>query len=203
MPRPRQTSEKIIAMQSHIMDTTLSLLDELEPDEVSIRKIAQRAHISPMAIYCYFKNRDELVKAIIGRQEKQVSERFNEVLADSNDNNIIPNLRAALTDYLNIVKARPRIFRLLWITPLRPPSASFHRNTLIEEQINLFSDLFQKGMARGVFIKRDPKVASLTMISLINAPMFLFFQDLISDSTLRDRVIGETLDITLRYITGE
>ena len=74
---------------------------------------------------------------------------------------------------------------------------------MIEEQINLFSDLFQKGMARGVFIKRDPKVASLTMISLINAPMFLFFQDLISDSTLRDRVIGETLDITLRYITGE
>jgi AcrR family transcriptional regulator len=203
MPRHKQSPEQISSMQNRILDATVSLLDELQPEEISIRKIAERAEISHMVIYTYFKNRNELVKALMTRQEERIQQRFEDMLKNVNDSNIIAKLRTALSDYIDVAKARPKLFRLLWVLPVKLPVKPAHGKHFFEDQINLFSDLFSKGQQQGIFVQHDPQVAALTVLSIINAPMFLFQLGRMSDPKLRDQVINETLDIVLQYITGK
>jgi AcrR family transcriptional regulator len=203
MPRHKQSPEQISAMQNRILDATVSLLDDLQPEEISIRKIAERAEISHMVIYSYFKDRDELVEALITRQEEHIQLRFEDVLKNANESNIIAKLRTALLDYIDIAKARPKLFRLLWVLPAKLPEKTARGKHFFEDQINLLSDLLSKGQLQEVFVKHDPKVAALTVLSIINAPMFLFHLGKMSDKKLHDQVINETLDIVLQYITGK
>jgi AcrR family transcriptional regulator len=203
MPRHKQTAEQIASMQNRILDATVSLLDEHQPEEISIRKIAERADISHMVIYTYFKDRDELVKAIITRQEDRIRQRFEDMLKNTDEGNIIAKLRMAFSDYINIAKARPKLFRLLWVLPVKQPEKSAHGKQFFEDQIKLLSDLFSKGQQQGIFVMHDPQVAALTVLGIVNAPMFLFHLGRMFDSKLRDQVINETLDIVMRYITGK
>ena len=203
MPRHKQSAEQISTMQNRILDATVLLLDELQPEEISIRKIAERAEISHMVIYTYFKDRDELVKALISRQEERIRLRFEDVLKNVNDSNIIAKLRTALSDYIDIAKARPKLFRLLWVLPVKLLVKPARGKPFFEDQINLLSDLLSKGQQHGIFVKHDPQVAALTVLSIINAPMFLFHLGRMSDPKLCDRVINETLDIVMSYITGK
>jgi AcrR family transcriptional regulator len=203
MPRHKQTAEQITSMQNRILDATVSLLDEHQPEEISIRKIAERADISHMVIYTYFKDRDELVKAIITRQEERIRQRLEDMLKNTDEGNIIAKLRTAFSDYINIAKARPKLFRLLWVLPVKLPEKSAHGKQFFEDQIKLLSDLFSKGQQQGIFVMHDPQVAALTVLGIVNAPMFLFHLGRMFDSKLRDQVINETLDIVMRYITGK
>jgi len=202
MPRHKQSPEQISTMQNRILDVTVSLLDEIQPEEISIRKIAERADISHMVIYTYFKDRDELVKALITRQEERIRQRFEDMLKNVNDSNFIEKLRTALADYIDIAKARPKLFRLLWVLPVKLPAGHGHEKNFFEDQTNLLSDLLSKGQQQGIFIQRDPQIAALTVLSIINAPMFLFHLGRMSDKKMRDQVINETLDIALQYIIG-
>ena len=203
MPRHKQSPQQVSAMQDRILDATFLLLDDLEPEDVSIRKIADQAHISHMVIYSYFKDRDELVKALIHRQELRMSQKFDEFLADVDESNILSRLRSALLEYIEVAKSRPKLFRLLWILPVRLPEKSAHGQRFFEAQIKLLSNLFIKGMERGVFAQREPEIAALTILGVINAPMLLFYQGRMADVHLRDRVINETLDIVIHYLTGK
>jgi AcrR family transcriptional regulator len=203
MPRHKQSLEQISTMQNHILDATVSLLDKLQPEEISIRKIAERADISHMVIYTYFKDRDELVKGLINRQEERIHKRFEDMLKNVDDSNIIEKLRLALLDYIEIAKERPKFFRLLWVLPVKFPIKPARGKPFFEDQINLFSELLSRGQQQGLFLQHDPQVAALTVLSIINAPMFLFHLGRMSDPKLRDQVINETLDIVIRYITGK
>ncbi len=203
MSRPKQSPQQVSAMQNRIMDATIVLLDEMEPEDVSIRKIADQAQVSHMVIYSYFKDRDALIKALIHRFEERIRQRFDQVVADVDDNNILPRLRSAFLEYIQVAKSRPKLFRLMWITPVKPPNKSARRQRIYEEQIKFLSNLFIKGMDHGIFAKRDAEIAALTILGIINAPILLFNQGRMSDAQLRDRVIDETLDTVIRYIVGK
>jgi AcrR family transcriptional regulator len=201
MPRRKQSEEQIIAMQNHILDATMSLLDQIQPEEISIRKIAEKAGLSHMAIYTYFHDRDALVQSLIARQEGRVRNRFDELLKGGENEDFALNLKRALQDYIEKSKARPKLFRLLWILPIKKIHAPVNKKILLDDQINTLVELIEKGQQKGLFRQKDPQLAAMTLLSIINAPLFLFHMGRLSDAKMRDRIINETLDLAINYIT--
>ncbi|NUR91836.1 MAG: TetR family transcriptional regulator [Nonomuraea sp.] len=49
-----------------ILDAALALADERGLDAVSMRAVAERIGVTPMAIYGYFRNKDELLDGLVG-----------------------------------------------------------------------------------------------------------------------------------------
>jgi len=156
-----------------------------------------------MVIYTYFKDRDALVKTLIQRLEGRIRKGFTNVLADANDGNVKARLRSALLEYINVAKTRPKLFRLVWITPIRHSLKNKNHQNLMDEQVTLLADLFQNGMQKGIFAQHDPKTAALTVLSIINAPLFLFHQGRMANTKMRDQVIEETLDIAMNYLSAK
>lgn len=201
MPRKKQSEEQVNIMRDRILDASITLLETLQPEQISIRKIAKKAGLSHMAIYTYFQDRDALIQALISRQEGQVRSHFEKILQSREDEDLIPNLKKALQDYIEKAKSRPKLFRLLWILPLKKINRPLDRKMLLDNQFNTMVGLIEKGKQKGLFRNQEPRVAAMTLISLINAPLFLFHLGRLSDTKLRDAVIDETLELAIEYIT--
>ena len=56
MARPKNSPEKIEKMRNDMMDAVIDLLDEVSPEKVSIRMIAEKIGVSHMVFYTYFKD---------------------------------------------------------------------------------------------------------------------------------------------------
>ena len=54
MARPKNSPEKIESMRNKMMDAVIELLDEVSPEKVSIRMIAEKIGVSHMVFYTYF-----------------------------------------------------------------------------------------------------------------------------------------------------
>jgi len=57
MARPKNPPEKVERMQNMMMDAAIELLDEVPPEKVSIRMIAEKIGMSHMVFYTYFNHR--------------------------------------------------------------------------------------------------------------------------------------------------
>ncbi len=201
MPRKKQSDEQVNAMRTRILDASVTLLDTLQPEQISIRKIAEKAGLSHMSIYTYFQDRDALVQALISRQEGQIRNRFEKILQSGEDEDLVLNLKKALQDYIEKAKSRPKLFRLLWILPFKRINGPVGRKMLLDNQFTTLVGLIERGQQKGFFCDKEPRVAAMTLISLINAPLFLFHLGRLSDTKLRDAIINETLDLAIEYIT--
>ena len=76
MARPKNTPEKIERMRNSMMDAVISLLDQVPPDKVSIRMIAEKVGVSHMVFYTYFKDRDEIMDVLVEREKNRINEHF-------------------------------------------------------------------------------------------------------------------------------
>jgi AcrR family transcriptional regulator len=53
--------------QPEILDAALAIADERGLDALTMRAVAERIGVTPMAIYGYFRNKNELLDALVGR----------------------------------------------------------------------------------------------------------------------------------------
>ena len=110
MPRPRQSQEKVEAMQERILDAALKLLHDEGPDALSIRSIADRAGLSHMVLYTYFDNRAALVSALRQRQRHRMQAQHEELLRRAETGDVRAVLRESLAHYARIASARPHMY---------------------------------------------------------------------------------------------
>ncbi len=55
------------ARRPEILDATLEIVAERGLDAISMRSVAQRLGLTPMALYGYFRSKEELLDAVLGR----------------------------------------------------------------------------------------------------------------------------------------
>ncbi|MEV4111481.1 TetR/AcrR family transcriptional regulator [Nonomuraea sp. NPDC049695] len=53
--------------QPEILDAALAIADERGLEALSMRAVAERVGVTPMALYGYFRNKDELLDGLVGR----------------------------------------------------------------------------------------------------------------------------------------
>ena len=53
--------------QPEILDAALAIADERGLDALSMRAVAERVGVTPMALYGYFRNKDELLDGLVGQ----------------------------------------------------------------------------------------------------------------------------------------
>jgi AcrR family transcriptional regulator len=99
-----------------ILDAALAVASERGLDGLSMRAVAQRLGLTPMALYGYFRNKDELLDALVGRLLSEISTPpaglgWREVIE-----HLAYGLRAMATRY-------PSVLPLLLTRPAISPAA--------------------------------------------------------------------------------
>lgn len=173
MARPKNSPEKIEKMRNDMMDAVIDLLDEVSPEKVSIRMIAEKLGVSHMVFYTYFQDRSEIIKALIERQRNRIEKHFDGLLEKAQREAVKNVLLQLLTEYAVTAHDHPKIFRMFWMSQKSSGKDSLDNFNHLAPIFNKLADLLKVGMEKGEFSKRDPMLAAVTILSSINSPIIM------------------------------
>lgn len=173
MARPKNTPEKIERMRNSMMDAVVSLLDEISPDKVSIRMIAEKVGVSHMVFYTYFKDRDEIMKVLIEREKNSINDHFSSKIEKAKEGSVKVVIEEVLREYAELSKEHPKIFRLFWMDTSEKRGRKAKEFNHLNESFVSLAKLLKMGMDKGEFTRRNDRLASATVMAIINGPIIM------------------------------
>ncbi|HZF12218.1 MAG TPA: TetR/AcrR family transcriptional regulator [Thermoanaerobaculia bacterium] len=124
----RRTPDCPDSLRQEILDAARELFATEGYGSVSLRKIAQRVGCTPMAIYCHFEDKADILDCIC----EETFTRFA-TLSDRLDKAGLPpgeRVRQGLRNYVEFGLAHPHHYQLTFMTPLREPQALGRREQI-------------------------------------------------------------------------
>ena len=173
MARPKNTPEKIERMRNSMMDAVISLLDQVPPDKVSIRMIAEKVGVSHMVFYTYFKDRDEIMDVLVEREKNRINEHFASKLRKTQTVPTKKVMEELIMEYTQTAREHPKIFRLFWLDPIEGATTHSEKFSQLDDSLISLGKILKAGMDKGEFKKKDERLAASTVMSIINGPIIM------------------------------
>jgi AcrR family transcriptional regulator len=173
MARPKNTPEKIERMRNSMMDAVISLLDQVPPDKVSIRMIAEKVGVSHMVFYTYFKDRDEIMDVLVEREKNRINEHFASKLRKTQTVPTKQVMEELIMEYTQTAREHPKIFRLFWLDPVEGATTHSEKFSQLDDSLTSLGKILKAGMDKGEFKKKDERLAASTVMSIINGPIIM------------------------------
>lgn len=200
MARPKNSPEKIERMRNAMMDAVVELLDEVPPDKVSIRMIADKIGVSHMVFYTYFEDRAEIIQALVKRQQERIDRQFQGLIEKAEKESVTEVLKVVLRDYVQKAHDHPKIFRLFWMPP---ESSGVEEDETLKHfmpTIENLQELISLGIEKGEFSQRNSYLASVTLLSLINAPLIMHICGKMPGQVTCDQLLDEVVIALFAYL---
>jgi AcrR family transcriptional regulator len=136
-------SETAAMTRRALLDAAGALLDTGGPDAVTLREVGARTGVSRSAPYRHFANKETLLTALATNAMNQLGDTLERLAIG--DDPPEQSLRAALLALVAIGRARPHLYRLMFITPAGDPTAAVRA---AERTQDLFLDLVGRIVGR-------------------------------------------------------
>lgn len=201
MARPKNSPEKIQDMRNRMMDAVIDLLENVSPDKVSIRMIAEKIGVSHMVFYTYFKDRAEIIHALIEREQYRTNQRFDEMIGKAKDSPVKDVLKEFIIEYSKTGHERPKIFRLFWLAESSGNRKALKTFQHLETIYQKMAQLLDYGMKQGEFKRKDSLLAAFVVMSMINGPIITHFCGNKPDKITCDQVRLETAEAVNAYLS--
>ncbi len=111
--RPKLTKHEITTFREHLCDEALQIYVEQGYAALSMRSLAKSIGCSPMAIYRYFEDKNEIVATIKANAFRQLSNTIEEALK-SETSSVRARSRAVGEAYMNFAFQNPSTYRLMF-----------------------------------------------------------------------------------------
>lgn len=102
-------------VRGRILEAARCLFAREGYDAVTLRRVAEAIEYSPAAIYKYFADKDEMVRALVEDDMAFMLESFQPALAKCS---LVERLKTFGRAYMSIALERPNHYRLMFMTPL-------------------------------------------------------------------------------------
>ena len=177
---PRREREKL-RQRNEMLAAALALFSEKGYHSVSMQEIAEKAEFAVGTLYKFFKNKEDLYKALISMQ----ADRFHAALTEAltAEGNAVERLRAYVQAKGKIYMDNAACIRLYFA---EHRGASFNIKAGLDSEIRARCELmlhrlesvFADGMATGLFRRTaEPYHLALALDSLCNAFLFHWLEE--------------------------
>jgi len=176
---PRREREKLRQRQE-VLAAALGLFSEKGYHNVSMHEIAEKAEFAIGTLYKFFKNKEDLYKALVLEQAEKFHDALTKAIEESDDE--IEKLR-------NYVRAKGEIFRanvsMIRLYFAETQGASFNLMAGLDHEIReryrhflqTLASVFESAMKRKRFKTiADPYYLAIALDSLTNAFLFLWLE---------------------------
>ncbi len=150
----QKRSEKL---RQEILDNALEIGLQEGFEELSIRKITKKMQYSTGIIYHHFKNKQEIIDAIVTTETLLLYSQISELLDDTKD--VIANLETVFHHIIKLAFKEPEKYNLV-------VSQKYSRPKLERTKwIDQLSKALKKGMQDGLLREIDPDKAAFSIWS--------------------------------------
>ncbi len=175
----RREREKLMHREE-MLAVALDLFSEKGYHNVSMHEIARKSEFAIGTLYKFFKNKEDLYKALIMTRAEEYHRILKEALGQKDD--VLTALRKYIAAKARIFAENVPTLRLYFV---ETRGASFTTRAgldqdirkLYDEVIELLASVFEKGMAKKVFRKLDPYYMAVALEGLTNAFLYCWLED--------------------------
>ena len=186
---PRREREKLVQRQE-MLAAALDLFSRKGYGNVSMQEIAEKSEFAIGTLYKFFKNKEDLYRALVREQAEKFREGIMEAIGRSDDE--IDKLRNFLQAKGEIFRANAAMIRLYF-----SETQGARHNVLAgfdvemrqrhDDFMRTLASIFESGMERGRFRPiADPYHLAVAIESLSNGFLFLWLEQPGDQSTLDD-----------------
>jgi len=178
---PRREREKL-RQREELLAAALDLFSEKGFHNVSMHEIAQKAEFAVGTLYRFFKDKEDLYKALIRSRAERFHATLNEVLARADGEDPLAVLKKYVEAKTALLTGGAAMLRLYFA---ETRGASFNiRAGLDREILELYEDLvaklaavFESGVRKKIFRPLDPYYMALALESLTNGFLQCWIED--------------------------
>ncbi len=136
--------------------------------EVRMEDVAAEAKVSKGTLYRYFRDKEEMYLALLGRASQQLVQRLRRQTKAAKGARA--RLIALVDAVLTFFDAQPHLFDLIQRAEvLRGPGSDFPWQPVREEGLRLVATIFQEGKTGREFTVGDPGTAALMLLGGMRA----------------------------------
>jgi AcrR family transcriptional regulator len=149
-----------------IAAAAMSLLEVDGPDAVTIRKVASKVGLSPMAIYRHYSDRDALLSSIAAERFAELEHRWN---GTARTGPPVTLIRAALEELLDFAREQPHVYDWLFLD-VRAQARRFPADfaSAASPTFSLLTGLVRAAMGDGSMRPDDPEEVALMLTAVVH-----------------------------------
>jgi len=200
MPRPKKTHEEKHLMRERILDCANAILQEDGPEAMSSRAIAERMGMAHMSLYTYFVNQRDILQTLSEREWTRNRAQIDLIVANLNPDTVVPIVQRVLQYMTTYAVENPNMYKLAWISPHMGFESHEENLARLQDVALHFSSVVGFGIDSGVLIRRDPLVAAITALTMVNSPFFLYYSGKIASMSICKVIADEMYASALQYL---
>ena len=200
MPRPKKSEKQVQAMRDRILDAAYEILQQEGPEAISIRGIAELLDVAHMSLYTYFDNQATILSALREREMAQWREQLRVFEQHAQNQDMGQVVVDMLRFFIAFARDNPNLYRLAWVMPETAGESPQQTHLRMRDTVEQLAGLLAVGMERGDFEPREPFLAAVTVLGMVNMPYILFHSGKLIDPVLRDRLVEEVLSAAMLYL---
>lgn len=186
-------------MRQRIINAAVQLFEKGGAGAVSMRKIAERIEYSPAAIYLYFKGKDDILRALVGKGFEALHARM---LPATGEQETKQRLMALCRAYLDFASAEREYYQLMFSAPETrfPDPAQADEGKPAHQAYLLMREAVEECIRSGAISADDPRSATLGVWSALHGLASLPPGDRTrtAPSERQDNVMEDVLRFVLR-----
>ena len=177
---PRREREKL-AQRREMLSAALALFSEKGFRNVSMQEIAEKSEFAVGTLYKFFRNKEDLYKALLGEQADTFDDALNIAIDEPNPE--IEKLRSYVKAKGELFHSNVAMIRLYFA---ETQGASFNIKAGLDTEtrerygnfLKKLASVFESGMKRKRFRKiADPYSLAVALDSITNAFLLLWLED--------------------------
>jgi AcrR family transcriptional regulator len=165
------------AQKEQILNAAAKLFIEKGFGGASMQEIAESLGVTRTAVYYYFKNKDEILTALVEEVTLRARRESSRVAAEADADPKV-RLRALVHQHAMLILKHHNEFRVIDRTERQLPERAYRANEEAKRAVlDNFTAAIEAGVQTGVFRVVDAKVAAFTMIGMCSWPAFWYKPD--------------------------
>ncbi|MFU8812571.1 MAG: TetR/AcrR family transcriptional regulator [Balneolaceae bacterium] len=151
-----------MSLKEELLDVSRSLLIREGFSKLSMRKIARKANVTATSIYLHFKNKDELLLAIIENSIANLTAALKEQMNPGDDP--VTKFEKLADAFLSYAIQNPQEYEIIYmVRPEEMPSFPKDKFQEIRNVYELIAEIIREGQKKDLFIQDDPLVSAYTV----------------------------------------
>lgn len=151
-----------MSLREDILKVSRILLIKNGFSKMSMRKIAKEADVSATSIYLHFKNKDELLLALIETSIAQLADALKKELNPGDDP--IRKLEKMADGFIDFALNRPQEYEIIYmVRPEEMPKFPKEKFNQVRKIYELLAGIIEEGKTRGVLDVEDSLLSAYTV----------------------------------------
>ncbi|REL33412.1 TetR/AcrR family transcriptional regulator [Rhodohalobacter sp. SW132] len=151
-----------MSLRDDILTVSRTLLIKEGFGKMSMRKIAGEVDVSATSIYLHFKNKDELILALIETSIGRLANVLQQQLEDGDDP--IRKLEKMADGFIYFALNHPQEYEIIYmVRPEEMPRFPKEKFEQIRKIYELLADIIKEGKERGILHVDDPLMSAYTV----------------------------------------